>query len=193
MTAVGMLMVVIGTWGFTQFTMSTSGTDVQLWLAFRGLGLGLTNIPLQTLALSVVSNKAMARASSLVSVTRQVFSAVGVSALFSYLSQQTVSHVPTVTAAFTGAPLKQAKLTCFAQIGPNVPVLRHCVQQIASKYIGPHAFVLGLNDTFTAVLIGCAICVPLALLVGRDPAVEAFHRAQANGEHVPASPMTITE
>ena len=58
--------------------VNTSWQSLQIWLLVRGLGLGFTNIPLQTLAVSVVSNRAMARASSLINVTRQVFGAVGI-------------------------------------------------------------------------------------------------------------------
>jgi hypothetical protein len=41
---------------------------------------------------------------------------------------------------------------------------------------------MGLNDTFTALMVGCAAAALLALLLGRDPAVEAAKRAAAQGE-----------
>jgi EmrB/QacA subfamily drug resistance transporter len=81
MAVVGFALVTVGTIGVARVTVSTTGLSLQWWLFMRGLGLGLANIPMRTLALSDVSNKAMARASSLVNVTRQVFSAVGVSVL----------------------------------------------------------------------------------------------------------------
>ena len=72
LAAIGFVLIAVGTYGFTQLDLQSSGQSVQFWLVLRGFGLGLTNIPLQTLALSVVSNRAMARASSLSTVTRQV-------------------------------------------------------------------------------------------------------------------------
>ncbi len=63
--------------GFTRLEIGSTGISLQVWLILREFAQGLVNIPLQTLALSVVSNRAMARASSLVSVTPVVFGAVG--------------------------------------------------------------------------------------------------------------------
>jgi len=47
-----------------------------------------------------------------------------------------------------------------------------------------HITTQGLNDTFTVVMIACAICIALALFVGRDPAIQAARRATASGETV---------
>ena len=42
-----------------------------------------------------------------------------------------------------------------------------------------------INDAFFATMIGCAVAVLLALLVGRDPALVAARRARQRGEAVP--------
>lgn len=151
LATVGLVLITVGTYGFTQLDVNTTGADLQPWLIIRGLGLGLTNLPLQTLALSVVSNRAMARASSLVNVTRQVFSAVGVAALSTFLTQRVTSHVNDVKAAFQGAPLQQAlqagqvafqgqplqqaQAACVAQLGPTSPAIQTCVQNAGKHYV----------------------------------------------------------
>lgn len=113
LATVGFILVTVGTYGFTQLQPNTAWQSLQVWLVLRGLGLGLTNIPLQTLALSVISNRAMARASSLVNSTRQVFGAVGLSILTTYFVTQTKTYgqalAPQVTAATTAAV--KAKVT----------------------------------------------------------------------------------
>ena len=177
----------------------------------RGLGLGLANLPLQTLALSVVSNRAMARASSLVNVAHQVFAAVGVAILTTYLTQQVNNQVnPAKTAfqgqpsqqailaaqkAFGGAPLQHAQAACAAQLGPTNPGLEGCVQHAgqqfvqnyvtnaARQYIG-HAAAQGFNNTFLLVVIVCGVAAVLAIFVGRDPAIQAARRARERGETV---------
>jgi DHA2 family multidrug resistance protein len=88
----GFILVTVGTWGFTQLTPTTSWQSLQVWMFVRGMGLGLTNIPMQTLVLSVVSNRAMARASSLVNVTRQMFGAVGLAVLTTIFVQQAKTY-----------------------------------------------------------------------------------------------------
>src|SRR5215472_10174710 len=100
MAVVGFVLVAVGTIGIAQLTVATTSLSLQGWLVLRGLGLGLTNVPMQTLALSVVPNKALARASSLLNVTRQVFAAVGVSALTTYLTPRVVTYGNEVAAAF---------------------------------------------------------------------------------------------
>jgi EmrB/QacA subfamily drug resistance transporter len=176
MAVVGFALVTVGTIGLTHLTVATTGLSVQGWLVLRGLGIGLANIPLQTLALSVVSNKAMARASSLVNVTRQVSSAVGVAVLTTYLTQRTIAHGTEVAAAFQQHPLAGIAASCAPLARAGAAAVTNCVTQ--------HVTTLGLNDTFTVVVIACGICTVLALFVGRDPAIQAARRAAAAGETV---------
>jgi EmrB/QacA subfamily drug resistance transporter len=186
LVTLGFILVTVGTFGIAQITVSTTGPSLQGWLILRGLGLGLINIPLQTLALSAISNKAMARASSLVNVTRQVFAAVGVSALTTYLTQQAISHGNEVATALHKLPLIGTAATC-------APLLRQGAAQMTAC-ITRYVTTQGLADTFTVVMIGCAICIVLALFIGRDPAIEAAKRAAANGEVVEApKPALIAE
>lgn len=173
MAVVGFALITAGTYGLTNFTVTTNGQDIQIALILRGLGLGLTNIPLQTLALSAISNREMARASSLVNVTRQVAGAVGIATLTTYLTQQTTSHVDGVKAAFTAGPLADAQAACVTQYGRNVQAIQACVGTFAKvheqPYIVSHAFVLGLNETFLLTTIATGVCIALALVAGRDP------------------------
>jgi len=162
--------------GFTHLGIGTTGLSLQIWLILRGFGIGLTNTPLQTLALSVVSNKAMARASSLVNVTRMVFGALGVSVLTTYLTQQATAYAANVVASLHTVPLTGVAATCATTAGSNVSALKVC--------IGQYATTAGLNDTFMLVLIVSAVCAVLALFLGRDPAIEAAKRAKESGEKV---------
>ena len=133
----GLLLMATGTYGLTQINVNTTGQDLQVWLLLRGLGMGLIFQPLNTLALSVVSNKGMAKASSLVNVTRQVIIAAVVAILTTYLTVQTATH---------GG--------------------------------GPQAIAAGTADTFWVILILGLVCIPPALVMGHDPAIEALKKAQ---------------
>jgi DHA2 family multidrug resistance protein len=192
---VGMILVTAGSWGLTQLDLNTSGASLQVWLVLRGLGLGMTNVPLQTLALSVVSNRAMAKASSLVSVARMVFSAVGAAIFTAYVTQQAKTHVQAALASFKvpTTVLQNLQATCVAKVGQNVAAIQECVKGGAQDYATLHAvkpaIVLGFNDTFLLATIGCAICILLALLLGRDPAIEAAKRAKERGEAVEEKPV----
>jgi EmrB/QacA subfamily drug resistance transporter len=120
LVAIGFALVTAGTYGLTQLDVNTSWQSLQIWMVVRGLGLGFTNIPLQTLALSVVSNRAMARASSLTSVTRQVFGAIGITALTTIFVQQAKNYattlVPQVKAATTAYVASQVRIATQAAV-----------------------------------------------------------------------------
>ena len=182
LAAIGLVLLVVGTYSLTQLEVNTTGLSLQIWLVLRGVGLGFTIPALQTMALSKVNNRAMARASSLVTVTRMVASAISVAGLTTYLTQQATSHGLAIGQAIkTGLTTHQfsrAATTCARLAGPifNQAAVRACVAQ--------HAATQGLNDTFWAVLIICAASIVLALIMGHDSAVRAYQEAQARGEEV---------
>lgn len=183
LAVIGSAMVAVSMIGFTNLDVATTGASLQIWLILRGLGLGLVGQPLQTLAVSVVSNKLMAKASSLMSSTKTVFGAVGVSVLTTYLTQQGIAHGKDIAAALQTRPLSGVAATCVQQAGPHVQALQACVTQ--------HALTMGMNDTFVFCLIGCVVCTVLAFFVGRDPAIEAAKKAKKSGEPVETSPVPV--
>jgi EmrB/QacA subfamily drug resistance transporter len=153
-------LTMIGTIGLMQLSVSTTGLELQGWLVVRALGLGLGNITLQTLALSVVNNRAMARASSLVNATRQFFSAVGISVLTTYLLQRTIAYGNQVTPFLPTHSLAEIMATCISQQASAT--FQQCLE-VQSM------LVMGLNDTFTLAAIGTGAGISLALVVGHDP------------------------
>jgi MFS family permease len=196
MAFLGFVLVTVGTWGFAHMDVTTTGQSLQGYLILRGLGLGFINIPLQTLALSVVSNRAMARASSLVNVTRQVASALGVAILTAYLTQSATSHGNDIAAAFQQRPPTGIAAACIKAAGVTVPTPQDLAAHMPAiqACVVQHATTLGLNDTFMFVMIACGVCAVLALFVGRDPAVQAAKEAKARGEEVaPREPAIVGE
>jgi EmrB/QacA subfamily drug resistance transporter len=164
LTTIGFALVTAGTYGFTQLTPTTSWQSLQVWMVLRGLGLGFANIPLQTLMLSVVSNRAMARASSLANVLRQVFGAIGLTILTTIFVQKTTDYAATQTASVKAAtqtaiqqatqkavaqytsgsptdpttPLGKLVATCSAPFGKTAPAhapqIQACVQQATQQF-----------------------------------------------------------
>jgi hypothetical protein len=163
MAVVGMASLALSGIGFIHLSPTTTGLSLQFWLVLRGLGLGLTTTPLQNLALSVVDRRDLARGTSLINVSRQVFAAAGVAALAAYVAQQTVHYVSTAGAAIQAGDTGNAiAAACAGRFGPVGP----CIAQ--------HAEASALNDAFLIGLVGCGVAVVLALVVGRDPGLEAL-------------------
>jgi EmrB/QacA subfamily drug resistance transporter len=172
----GVAIVTVSMFGFTNIQVTTTGADLQLWLILRGLGLGLVGQPLQTLAVSVVSNQQMAKATSLISATKTVFGAIGVAVFTTYLTQQATAHGHAIAAGLQSNPPSGVAATCLTQVGNASQALQTCITQ--------HALTMGLNDTFLVSLFGCVVCTALAFFVGRDPALEAAKQAKKRGETV---------
>ncbi len=194
LTFFGMLIVAIATIGFMNLTIGTSGWDLQGWFILRGLGLGLTNVPLQTFVVSRISNRDLPRASSLVSVTRQVFSSIGVAVLTAYLTTQATSQGNTLGAQintqFASKPPTGEALHCITVFGKAGSA---AIQQCAKNYIFQNATTTALNETFTFVLIGCLAATLIALFIGKDPNVELAKDARKRGETVESRPAMIGE
>jgi EmrB/QacA subfamily drug resistance transporter len=179
----GLAIVAFSMIGFIRMNISTTGADLQLWLILRGIGLGLVAQPLQTLAVSVVSNRQMAKATSLISSTKVVFGAVGVAVLTTFLTQRTTMHAQDIATGFLTRPPGAVAADCALQAGQNAQALNICVAQ--------HALTMGLNDTFLFVLVGCVICTVLALFLGRDPAIEAAKAAKKHGEMIETAAVPV--
>ncbi len=185
----GMALITLGTYGMTRLGLTTTGGDLTLWLICRGLGLGLTNTSLQTVAVSSVSNRAMARASSLINVTRQMFAALGVAALSTYLAQQGKTHGTAMATAFQKTQaFTQASGQCAAQFGHvGRAAVGQCIQNAVVSHVTPLATTSALNDTFVVAMVGCGIAAALALFLGRDPALQAMKQGQGTSSATPES------
>ncbi len=159
----GMASLALSSIGFIHLGVATTGLSLQVWLVLRGLGLGLATTPLQNLALSVVDRRDLARGTSLINVSRQVFSAAGVAALAAFVAQQAVQYATAASSALQSGHATSGIAAACAGARASVA---GCVQQ--------HATASALNDAFMIGLIGCSAAVVLALVVGRDPSLEAL-------------------
>jgi hypothetical protein len=105
-----------------------------------------------------------------------------VAALATYLTAQTVTHTTainnTLQAGLQTPHLTGVAATC-AQTTGSAQSLAACV--------GQHALAASVADTFWIILILSVVCIPLGLVMGRDPAIEAYKRtkqARASREEV---------
>ncbi|TQS40558.1 DHA2 family efflux MFS transporter permease subunit [Cryptosporangium phraense] len=80
----GLLFILIAMGGLTQITSTTSYGVLIAWLFVMGLGMGLTMMPIMTSALKTLTHHEVARGSTLLNITQQIASSVGV-ALMSVL------------------------------------------------------------------------------------------------------------
>lgn len=87
-TPVGLLVILVGMFGFTQVTAETPYPFLIGSLFVMGLGMGATMMPLFTAALRTLAPPQVARGSTLLNITQQIASSVGVAVLSVVLTNQ---------------------------------------------------------------------------------------------------------
>ena len=176
LTMAGVAMLALGSIGFTSAGPETEAWSLTPWLMLRGAGFGAAMIPIQNLAMSAVSNVAMARASSLFNWTRQIWAAVGVAGMSSYLTSRATELAPQFAVqARTGIGPAGA---CVAASPANLGAIRACVGRLITAG--------ALNDTFVLVVLLTLVTLLVALFLGQDPAVRVARTAEVRAGPVHA-------
>ncbi|OUZ09107.1 MFS transporter [Aeromicrobium sp. PE09-221] len=78
---VGLVLILIGMFGLTQIEADTSYTFLIGTLFVMGLGMGATMMPIMTSALRTLTHHEVARGSTLLNITQQIASSVGVAVM----------------------------------------------------------------------------------------------------------------
>jgi EmrB/QacA subfamily drug resistance transporter len=78
---VGLVLILVGMFGLTQITSDTSYQLLIAELVVMGLGMGATMMPLFTSALKTLTAHEVARGSTLLNITQQIASSVGVAVM----------------------------------------------------------------------------------------------------------------
>ena len=157
----GGLCLVFSSWQLSQLSPTTDGFAMMPWLAVRGLGFGFANIPVQTLALQQITGAALPRASSLFTVTRQIFSSIGVAVITTLFVQQTTQHA---TALAAGLPTGVT------------PDLTNPAFIAARDQLLAQAGTAGVNDVFVLVTLGTLAVVALAFILPDNIRQSTRHR-----------------
>ncbi len=156
---IGAALLLFSSWELSRLTPSTSGWDMLPWLVLRGLGFGMSLIPVQTRALEAVSGPALAKASSLFNVTRQIASSIGVAAVVTLFVQRSAVHMASLQTSLPPG---------------STPDLSSPAAQAALAQMAAQAGTSATNDVFMYVTWGCAILLLLSLVLpGRSRYGEA--------------------
>ncbi len=162
LTAVGVVFLIVGLWQFGHLTPSIDGSVLILWNILLGFGLGLTLVPVQTLALQTISGPALAKASSLYNVTRQITSSIGTAIIISLLVQRTVFHFGELQASLAH------QLPPGVVPNPNDPQVARLLEQAHAQ-----AGTAANNDVFIILSIATVLLLLVSMaLPGRRRTAE---------------------
>jgi EmrB/QacA subfamily drug resistance transporter len=118
---VGLTLVAIGMFGFTQISETTPYPVICAMLFVAGIGLGSTMMPLFTSAMKTLTATEVARGSTLLNITQQVSASVGL-AMTSVVLTSHLNDSPTVpgTGAIAGGPLRETDVAILANTQPDL-------------------------------------------------------------------------
>jgi DHA2 family multidrug resistance protein len=100
---VGLPLVALSMWQFSDLSMATSDTQLRLWLAARGVTMGLVMMPAMTAALNTVPSELTSRGSSLTNVMRQVFGSFGTAIFVTLLQTRQTYHAAMLAQSATSS------------------------------------------------------------------------------------------
>ncbi len=164
----GGICLVISAWGLTVLPSTADGVWLLPWMILRGLGFGFTGTPVQTMAMQRITGPALPKASSLFTVTRQIFSSIGVAIFTTIFVQQTTAHAIALQASL--------KLPPGVRPDPSSPAFQAARAQLAAQ-----AGTAGMQDVFWIVTLGTCLLLVLAFLVPNRTAQAAARPPAGEG------------
>ncbi|MDX6280863.1 MAG: hypothetical protein QOH03_1934 [Kribbellaceae bacterium] len=141
---VGLALIVVGMFGLTQITATTSYGLIIAMLVVMGFGMGGTMMPLFTTALRGLSGHQVARGSTLLNISQQIASSVGVATMSVVLTNQ-LNNSPIIPgtqgAPGLGAGLRETQAAILSNTRP---------ESVSALHIDPGAIARGLVDAASA-------------------------------------------
>jgi EmrB/QacA subfamily drug resistance transporter len=116
----GIILMAISTWLLAEVTLTTSYTWLVIVFIIRGIGLGLLLQPLTVSALSKVLPRQYTQASSLNTVTRFVFTSLGIAVLATFVQSRASEHINEL--AHQLKPTSPTALAHISQQGLNLAI-----------------------------------------------------------------------
>jgi EmrB/QacA subfamily drug resistance transporter len=167
---IGLPLVALTTWQFGALDLSTSDTTIKLWLAGRGVAMGLVMMPAMTAGLNAVPMQLMSRASSMSNVMRQVFGAFGTAIVVTILQLRQTYHTAILSQTVTPENIPLQQLMSMAQQmgvsqGLSAVQAQAMGMMLAAKQVALTAAVMGFDDVFRVTAVITLLAIPAALFM----------------------------
>jgi EmrB/QacA subfamily drug resistance transporter len=171
---VGLLGLAFSTWELSFLNLDTSSADLTRILLERGLSMGLTMMPIMTVAMSAIPPQLIARSSSLTNVLRQVFGSFGTAIFATVLSTRQTFHQAMLSQVVT--PDRLSVQTTLAELQQYLMHSGFGAAQakgltIASIYkqVAMNASVIAFQDCFFIAALICLLGIVPTLLLRVKP------------------------
>jgi DHA2 family multidrug resistance protein len=181
---VGMIIYIYAMWTLGHLTPQSGFSDTQFGLIWRGLGLGLVFIPIQTVAFAGLQGAQIAQGSALYNLMRQLGGSFGIAFLTTYITNMTQYHrADIVSSLYTGNTSLQERTSGIAAAlmgGGYSPTQAHAAALgVIDQTVQAQAAVMAYNNAFILLGISFLVAMP-ALLLLRKPRKNAAPPAEAH-------------
>jgi DHA2 family multidrug resistance protein len=174
--AVGILALVASFWSMTGWTPDVSTRRIVIDIVLQGFGLGFVFIPLQVVAFATLDAKFRGDGTALLSLVRNVGSAIGVS-VTSFMLAQSIQTEHSVLAA-VASPFNRVFQHNGAISRMLDPTTSHGAAML-DQMINQQANSIGYNNDFKLMML-TALPTLLLLLVMRKPKLAAGAPVEAH-------------
>ncbi len=168
----GMFVYIFAMWTLGHLTTQSSFGDTQSGLIWRGLGLGLVFIPIQTVAFSGLKGAQIAQGSALYNLMRQLGGSFGIAVLTTYITNMTQYH----RADLVGS-LDSGNITLQGRVAGIAGALRgsgygpteaHAAAlALIDRAVQVQASVMAYNNAFILLGLSFLFALPAVLLLRR--------------------------
>jgi DHA2 family multidrug resistance protein len=181
---VGMIIYIYAMWTLGHLTTQSGFSDTQFGLIWRGLGLGLVFIPIQTVAFAGLQGAQIAQGSALYNLMRQLGGSFGIAVLTTYITNMAQYHrADIVSSLYTGNTTLQERTSGIAGAlvgGGYSPTQAHAAALgVIDQAVQAQASVMAYNNAFILLGISFLVAMPAVLLL-RKPRKNAAPPAEAH-------------
>jgi DHA2 family multidrug resistance protein len=172
----GAIALALTSYALSHLTISTTFWTLQTWLLGRSLAISFTLQPTSVVVLSKVPREALARATALFSVMRQVVVAFGTALLSTYVQTRTpihFAHLAERVTASSPTALAIARLTGLYQTrGLDLLHARAAALRLIGLQVRLQSTILAFRDAFilTTGIVTCGVIIALFLRRADRPA-----------------------
>jgi EmrB/QacA subfamily drug resistance transporter len=150
--------------------VNTSDADLIKILVLRGVSMGMMAMPAFTLAMSVHPPQAVARASALTNVLRQMFPAFGIAFFATILQTRHAFHASSLAQTVTPDSLAAMQVISrisesAGQFGASNGVAGPAAVQVLDGLVQQQAAIRAFNDVFLVAVVISLLAVPLAIFL----------------------------
>ncbi|MFL5801750.1 MAG: DHA2 family efflux MFS transporter permease subunit [Roseiflexaceae bacterium] len=166
---IGAAALALTSYALSHLTLQTTFWTLQLWLLGRSVAISFTLQPTQVVALGRLPREALARATGLFSVTRQVVVAFGTALLSTYVQNREplhFAHLAERVTASSPASLLVGQITGFFQSrGVDSLDARGLALRVLAGQLQLQAAILAFRDAFilTTAIVAVGACIALFL------------------------------